>query len=72
MNPEELAKYRVMAEQLRKYRRLCEQLQTENAALRAGLTESAQAFDQENAELFQAVHRNHHLRAPKVETFRFA
>lgn len=76
MNPEELAKYRVMAEQLRKARRLIEAqasqleaLQKENAALKDGLLASDAAFDSDNADLFEAVHRNHRTRSPFERTY---
>ena len=76
MNPDELAKYRVMAEQLRKARRLIEAqaaqieaLQKENAALKDGLLASDAAFDSDNADLFEAVHRNHRTRSPFERTY---
>lgn len=76
MNPDELARYRVMAEQLRKARRLIEAqaarieaLQKENAALKDGILNDSQAFDSDNADLFEAVHRNHRTRAPFERTF---
>lgn len=79
MNPDELARYRVMAEQLRKARRLIEAqaaqleaLQKENAALKDGLLASDAAFDSDNADLFEAVHRNHRTRTPFERTFYYA
>lgn len=76
MNPDELARYRVMAEQLRKARRLIEAqaaqigaLQKENAALKDGLIASDAAFDSDNADLFEAVHRNHRTRSPFERTY---
>lgn len=76
MNPDELARYRVMAEQLRKARRLIEAqaaqieaLQKENAALKDGLLASDAAFDSDNADLFEAVHRNHRTRSPFERTY---
>lgn len=76
MNPDELARYRVMAEQLRKARRLIEAqaaqieaLQQENAALKDGLLASDAAFDSDNADLFEAVHRNHRTRSPFERTY---
>ena len=52
MNPEELARYRTLAEQNRKLRRRCEELEAENERLRKGQNESSRAFDEENKELF--------------------
>lgn len=76
MNPDELARYRVMAEQLRKARRLIEAqaaqieaLRKENAALKDGLLASDSAFDSDNADLFEAVHRNHRTRSPFERTY---
>ena len=76
MNPDELARYRIMAEQLRKARRLIEAqaaqieaLQKENAALKDGLLASDAAFDSDNADLFEAVHRNHRTRSPFERTY---
>ncbi len=76
MNPDELAKYRVMAEQLRKARRQIEAqaaqleaLYKENAALKSGLLSNSADFDSENQELFQAVHRNHRTRSPFERTY---
>lgn len=76
MNPDELARYRVMAEQLRKARRLIEAqaaqieaLKKENAALKDGLLASDAAFDSDNADLFEAVHRNHRTRSPFERTY---
>lgn len=76
MNPDELARYRVMAEQLRKARRQIEAqaaqieaLQKENAALKDGLLASDAAFDSDNTDLFEAVHRNHRTRSPFERTY---
>lgn len=76
MNPDELARYRVMAEQLRKARRLIEAqaaqleaLQKENAALKSGLLANSADFDSDNQELFQVVHRNHRTRTPFERTY---
>lgn len=76
MNPDELARYRVMAEQLRKARRLIEAqaaqieaLKKENAALKDGRLASDAAFDSDNADLFEAVHRNHRTRSPFERTY---
>lgn len=76
MNPDELARYRVMAEQLRKARRLIEAqaaqieaLRKENAALKDGVLASDAAFDSDNADLFEAVHRNHRTRSPFERTY---
>lgn len=76
MNPDELARYRVMAEQLRKARRLIEAqnakiegLKKENAALKEGLLAADSAFDKDNADLFEAVHRNHRTRSPFAVTY---
>lgn len=76
MNPDELARYRVMAEQLRKARRLIEAqaaqieaLRKENAALKDGLLASDADFDSDNADLFEAVHRNHRTRSPFERTY---
>lgn len=68
MNQEELAKYRTtLAEQNRRLRREVERLR----GLLGQQTETGKAFDQENAEMFSVVSRNHLVRAPKIETFRF-
>lgn len=76
MNPDKLARYRVMAEQLRKARRMIEAqaaqieaLQKENAALKDGFLASDAAFDSDNADLFEAVHRNHRTRSPFERTY---
>lgn len=70
---EELARYRAMAEQNRRLRRMVESLQTENAALRSGLSQQAQVFDRDNADMFAIIHSNHAAHGPaKIEIFRFA
>ena len=78
MTPEEMAKYRVLAEQLRRSRRMNEQLQRENASLKAECealrkqqSEEAKAFDLDNKGIFEVIHRNHALSARKarVEVF---
>lgn len=62
MNPEELARYRALADQNRKLRRRCEELEAENERLRKGQNEASRAFDEENKELFLVVRRNHEAR----------
>lgn len=76
MNSDELARYRFMADQCRKARRLIEAqnakiaaLQKENAALKEGLLAADSAFDSDNADLFEAVHRNHRTRTPYAVTY---
>lgn len=69
MNPEELAKYRVLSELCRRLRRENEALKAENAALKAGLAADTRDFDEENRGLFEMVHRNNRIRAPFEETF---
>lgn len=70
---EELARYRAMAEQNRRLRRMVESLQAENAALRSGLSQQAQVFDRDNADMFAIIHSNHAAHGPaKIEIFRFA
>lgn len=69
MNPEELAKYRVLAELCRRLRRENEALKAENKALKEGLLADSAAFEAENAEIFEAVHRNHKERAPIAVTY---
>ena len=58
MTPNETTQLRTMAEMNRRLRR-------ENEHLRESLlmeTEERKAFDDENAELFDVVHRNHEVR----------
>lgn len=58
MMPNEVAQLRTMAEMNRRLRR-------ENDRLRESLgmeTEERKAFDDENVELFDVVHRNHEVR----------
>ena len=58
MMPNEVAQLRTMAEMNRRLRR-------ENEHLRESLgmeTEESKAFDDENVELFDVVHRNHEVR----------
>lgn len=78
MTPEEMAKYRVLAEQLRRARRMNEQLQRENAslkaeceALRRAQSEAARLFDSESESFFTIVHQNYLLRnqAPRIQVF---
>ena len=78
MTPEEMAKYRVLAEQLRRARRMMEQLQRENAALKAECetlrkqqSVESRAFDMESKDIFEVIHRNHALsdRKTRVEVF---
>ena len=71
MNPDELARYRVIAEQNRKLRRLCEKLIQQNAELRSQQTQETRAFDEDNAALFAIVHENHRVKAPLVQVFHF-
>ncbi len=58
MMPNEVAQLRTMAEMFRR-------LRLENSRLRESLgmeTKERKAFDDENAELFDVVHRNHEVR----------
>lgn len=58
MMPNEVAQLRTMAEIFRR-------LREENVKLRESLgmeTEERKAFDDENVELFEVVHRNHEVR----------
>ena len=71
MNPDELARYRVIAEQNRRLRRLCEKLIQQNAELRSRQSEASRAFDEDNAALFAIVHENHRVNAPLVQVFHF-
>ncbi len=59
MTPADVEKLRTLTEIARRYRR-------ENDRLReqAGLeSQASKAFDQENVELFEVVHRNHEMRS---------
>lgn len=71
MNPDELARYRVIAEQNRKLRRLCEKLIQQNDELRSRQSEESRAFDEDNAALFAIVHENHRVKASLVQVFHF-
>lgn len=71
MNPEELAKYRVLAEENRKLRRLCEGLKAQNELLKRGQNAQSRAFDAENRELFAVIHENHLARATRIEVFTY-
>lgn len=58
MMPNEVAQLRTMAEMFRR-------LRLENSRLRESLgmeTKERKAFDDENVELFDVVHRNHKVR----------
>lgn len=58
MMPNEVAQLRTMAEMFRR-------LRLENSRLRESLgmeTKERKAFDDENVELFDVVHRNHEVR----------
>lgn len=58
MMPNEVAQLRTMAEMFRR-------LRLENSRLRESLcmeTKESKAFDDENVELFDVVHRNHEVR----------
>lgn len=71
MNPEELARYKVLIEQNRRLRRACEALKAQNAELLRRQSAESKAFDEANAEMFLVIHRNHRLRAPRIEVYRF-
>lgn len=71
MNPDEIARYRAMAEQNRRLRRLCEKLIQQNAELRSRQSQASRAFDEDNAALFAIVHENHRVKAPLVQVFHF-
>lgn len=72
MNPDELARYRTIAEQNRRLRRYCEALKAQNEELRQMQSAESKAFDEANEEMFQEIHRNHRARAPRMEVYRFA
>nr|DAL39447.1 MAG TPA_asm: hypothetical protein [Caudoviricetes sp.] len=76
MNPEELAKFQALFTMYKKQRRVIEAqngrikaLEAENKALKEGLVADSAAFEAENAEIFEAVHRNHKERAPIAVTY---
>lgn len=77
MNPEELAKFQALFTMYKKQRRLIEAqsglikaLKEENKALKEGLLADRAAFEAENAEIFEAIHRNH-KQAPLTATVRY-
>ena len=77
MNPEEMARYRVLSEQRRGPRRENGRLKVENAALlaeirslRQGRSAEDAAFYQESAGIFGAIHANHRSHASRQEVFR--
>lgn len=72
MNPDDLARYRAIAEQNRRLRRYCEALKAQNEALQQKQSAESRAFDEANEEMFQVIHRNHRARAPRMEVYRFA
>lgn len=73
IQPEELARYRTMADQNCRLRREVEDLQAENAVLRSILAKQSNLFDQDNADMFAIIHNNHAAHGPaKIEIFRFA
>lgn len=69
MNPEELAKFKTLFALYKRLRRENDALKAENAALKAGLTADARAFDEENRGLFAAIHENHLARTTRIEVF---
>lgn len=77
MNPEELAKFQALFTMYKKQRRVIEAqsgrikaLEAENKALKEGLLADSAAFEAENAEIFEAIHRNH-KQAPLTVTVRY-
>lgn len=72
MNPDDLARYRAIAEQNRRLRRYCEALKSQNEELRQQQSAESKAFDEANEEMFLVIHRNHRARAPRMEVYRFA
>lgn len=77
MNPEELAKFQELFTMYKKQRRLIEAqsgrikaLEAENKALKEGLLADSAAFEAENAEIFETIHRNH-KQAPLTVTVRY-
>ncbi len=71
MNQEDLARYKALNEQNRRLRRYCEALKAQNEELRQGLSAESKAFDEANEEMFLVIHRNHRMRAPSIEVYRF-
>lgn len=71
MNPDELARYKALNEQNRRLRRYCEALKAQNEELRQKQSAESKAFDEANEELFLVIHRNHRMRAPSIEVYRF-
>ena len=84
MNPEELAKFQALFTMYKKQRRLIEAqsglikaleaknkaLEAKNKALKEGLLADSAAFEAENAEIFETIHRNH-KQAPMTVTVRY-
>lgn len=77
MNPEELSKFQALFTMYKKQRRLIEAqsgrikaLEAENKALKEGLLADSAAFEAENAEIFETIHRNH-KQAPLTVTVRY-
>lgn len=77
MNPEELEKFQALFTMYKKQRRLIEAqsgrikaLEAENKALKEGLLADSAAFEAENAEIFETIHRNH-KQAPLTVTVRY-
>lgn len=77
MNPEELEKFQALFTMYKKQRRLIEAqsgrikaLEAENKALKEGLLADSAAFEAENAEIFETIHRNH-KQAPLKVTVRY-
>ncbi len=77
MNPEELEKFQALFTMYKKQRRLIEDqsgrikaLEAENKALKEGLLADSAAFEAENAEIFETIHRNH-KQAPLTVTVRY-
>lgn len=78
MNPEELAKYKAMAECLRRTRRENEQLRQqvdrlkqELAALKREQRLADEAFARESQGIFEAIHENHRVRTGREVVFTF-
>ena len=68
MTPEEMAKYRVLAEQLQRENAA---LKAECEALRKQQSVESRAFDMDSKDIFEVIHRNHALsdRKIRVEVF---